>query len=355
MLSRCVNLLRQVPRASMAPAALPRGRSFTHTAAPQPAGLEQYRAFLLDMDGVLHQFGKPVPGAKEFLEALLSESIPFIVITNECRYTSTDLQGKLVDVLGVSVPTSQIYTAANSARDFFRHNVQRGWVGNIFAIGEPGLIKNLESGLKGSTGRVVTSANWPENQDVHCDFVCIGTVVTGGPNDSWVNAEHAASYLNKGAKLVYSNPDWYEVTSSGEFKFGCPMPSVNLLSQVTGCKAYNLGKPNPFMLRGAHKQLTDAILRPLSKTQRSFVQGQINAKDILFVGDSIDTDLRTAIENGIDAALVLSGTSSVASLTLSALRPNFVFDNIEKLHVAFQNGEMLKGTQNYSLQDGHLS
>ena len=30
-------------------------------------------------------------------------------------------------------------------------------------------------------------------------------------------------------------------------------------------------------------------------------------KDVLFVGDSIGTDIRTSIENGIDCALVLSG------------------------------------------------
>lgn len=132
------------------------------------------------------------------------------------------------------------------------------------------------------------------------------------------------------------------------------MPIVNTLQHVTGCKAYNLGKPNPFMLRGANRHLVDTILQPLSETQRSFVQGQIDPKDVLFVGDSIDTDLRTAMENGIDAALVLSGTASVQSLAASAIRPNFVFNDIEDLHEAFVNGKLLKGSSNYSLKDGRL-
>jgi len=222
-------------------------------------------------------------------------------------------------------------------------------------MGEGGLVENVESALAEKPDcRVVTGSSTLDDEDVHCDFVVIGTVVTGGVNDSWMNAERASSFLRRGAKLLYSNPDWFEVTSAGQYKFGSPMPVVNLLTQVTGCKAYNLGKPNPFMLRGAHRQLVDAILRPLSKSQRSFVQGQINSKDLLFVGDSIDTDLRTAIENGIDAALLLSGTSTVADLSSTALRPNFVFDSIKDLHVAFQNGELQLNSTNYSLNKGQL-
>jgi len=283
---------------------------------------------------------------------LIDEPIPFIVITNECRYTSSALSSQLADVLGVTVPVSQIYTAANSCRDFFRYNIKRGWKGNIYVIGEEGLVKNIESAVEGTESRCVTPATMPEDEELHCDFVCIGTVVTGGPNDSWVNAERACTFLNNGGKLVYSAPDLFEVTSQGEYKFGCPMPVVNLLSQVTGCKPYNMGKPNPFMLRGAHKQLVDAILHPLSKSQRSFVQGQVNTQDVLFVGDSVDTDLRTAIENGIDAAMVLSGTTSTASLSKSALRPNFVFDDIKNLHAAFQKGTLIKGSTNYTLKNG---
>lgn len=308
------------------------------------------------MDGVLHRFGKAVPGATNFLNMLIEEPIPFIVITNECRYTSTGLSEKLVDVLGVTVPKNQIYTAANSVRDFLSYNIRRGWVGNVFVIGEEGIVKNVETALQECPGaHVVTGRNFSEHQDLHCDFVCVGTVITGGENDSWTNAEIASSFLRKGAKLIYSNPDSHEVTSAGEYKFGCPMPVVNLLTSVTGCKSYNLGKPNPFMLRGATKQLVDAILRPLSTTQRSFVHGNVNPQDVLFVGDSVETDLRTAIENGIDAALVLSGTSSVETLSQAALRPNFVFDSIENLHVAFQKGELTRDRTNYSLKNGKLS
>jgi len=308
-----------------------------------------YSAFLLDMDGVLHRYGTAVPGAKDFLEYLILEVIPFVVLTNECRYSRDVLQEHIMDIVGVKVPTTNIYTSGNSVRDYFRRAIGKGWVGNVFVIGEDGFRENVERGLSANPNcRVVTLSTCGED-NVPCDFVCVGTVITGGTNDSWVHAERASNFLRKGAKLLYSNPDFYEVTPEGDFKFGCPMPIVNLLTQTTGCSAYNLGKPNPFMLRQAHKQLVDTVLSPLSPSQRVFVHGEVDLEDALFVGDSLDTDMRTAIENDIDAALVLSGTTSWSKLSASALRPTFVFDSIQNLHVAIQEGQLIKGESNYSL------
>jgi len=300
-----------------------------------------YRAFLLDMDGVLHQFGMPIPGAKAFLEDLLRQEVPFCVITNECRYTKAKLQSKLKDILGVNLPLQQIYTAANAVSDFFARSCKNGWRGNILVIGEAGLQESVAEALADYPDCRMIPAS--EDDDSHCDFVCVGTIFTGGPNDSWTSAERASTYLKKGAKLVYSNPDWFEVTAAGAYKFGCPMPVVNLLMQTTGCSSYNLGKPNPFMLRQAHEHLVHAVLSPLSPNQRSFVQGHIDLSDVLFVGDSINTDVRIALENNIDVALVLSGTTTVDQLKLSALQPNYVFENIEALHTSLTDGSLGQG------------
>jgi ribonucleotide monophosphatase NagD (HAD superfamily) len=63
-------------------------------------------------------------------------------------------------------------------------------------------------------------------------------------------------------------------------------------------------------------------------------------KDILFVGDSMGTDIRTSIENGIDCALVMSGTTTPEKLHRSALQPNYVFPSIKEVHVALAAGQM---------------
>lgn len=294
----------------------------------------------------MHQFGHAIPGAAEFLKFLMSDNIPFTLITNECRYTRIALQAKLQGILGVEVPKERIYTCANAARDFVAKSVASGWRGNIFVVGEEGMVVNVKSGLSGAEGcRVVTGT---DDFDGHCDFVIIGTVVTGGPNDNWIQAERASDFLRKGAKLLYSNPDWFEVASDGSYKFGCPMPTIDLLMQTTGCSAYNLGKPNPWMLRCARDQLIRTILSPLGERASDFVRGTIDPKDFLFVGDSLNTDVRTAIENDIDAALVLSGTTTKDSLMKSSLQPNWVFDSIAGVHESLQEGKLVRGGRNHS-------
>lgn len=104
-------------------------------------------------------------------------------------------------------------------------------------------------------------------------------------------------------------------------------------------------------------------LKTLMKQDSSF-----QWKDILFVGDSMGTDIRTSIENGIvnqylsystillysiiiqlfnylkqknkDCALVMSGTTTPEKLNRSALQPNYVFPSIKEVYVALAAGQM---------------
>lgn len=65
---------------------------------------------------------------------------------------------------------------------------------------------------------------------------------------------------------------------------------------------------------------------------------RLSWSDCLFIGDSLGTDIRTALENGIDSALVMSGTTTPERLARSAVQPNFVFPSIRELHNALVSG-----------------
>lgn len=304
-----------------------------------------YKAFLLDMDGVLHRFGTPVKGAKEFVDHLQTQQIPYILLTNECRYTNHQLHQKLTDV-GIEIPVERMYTSSNSTRDFFRTIIGQGWSGNIFYIGEEGVGENLEQAVRGTTCRVYGDLDCAP-QDI--SYVVVGTVHTGSDRDDSRFHERACEFVAQGARLVYTCPDYFEVTADGRYKFGCPMPVVGLIEHVTGSGSYNLGKPNPHMLRMAHQQLVQGLFSKLSSYEQAFVHpaSTMALQEVLFVGDSLGTDIRTAIENGIDAALVLSGTTSKEALQASALRPNYVFDDIGALHEALEAGYLYKDLRRF--------
>ena len=67
--------------------------------------------WLTDMDGVLVHEESPIPGAREFLEALKQHGRPFLVLTNNSIYTPRDLQARLTR-MGFDVPEHAIWTAA---------------------------------------------------------------------------------------------------------------------------------------------------------------------------------------------------------------------------------------------------
>src|SRR5918911_894915 len=88
-----------------------------------------------DMDGVLVHEGEPVPGAPEFIAALVGSGMPFMVLTNNSMYTQRDLAARLRR-LGIDVPEESIWTSALATARFL--DSQRPG-GSAFVIGEAGL------------------------------------------------------------------------------------------------------------------------------------------------------------------------------------------------------------------------
>lgn len=211
-------------------------------------------------------------------------------------------------------------------------------------IGEEGLVSNVKEGVLGRfsrfffsplshhlpilpaykvafKGRVYVNSEEVDALASPVSFVVIGSV----HNEHTRNSERAANFVEAGAKLLYTCPDMFDRDSNRKLSFGMPMPLVNLITLTTNCDAYNLGKPNPHMIRMALKKvLADSP--------------HLKWKDVLFVGDSIGTDIRTSIENGIDCCLVMSGTTTEEKLARSALMPNFVYPSVKELAEALRSG-----------------
>jgi ribonucleotide monophosphatase NagD (HAD superfamily) len=119
---------------------------------------------------------------------------------------------------------------------------------------------------------------------------------------------------------MYTCPDSFEVDANGKLRLGMPLPHVELISKITGVAAFNAGKPNANM--------AVAGLRLIN-------QGRVSKGKVLMVGDSLDTDIRLATENGIDSALILSaGATSREKLARSCLKPNFVFESVKDFSLA---------------------
>src|SRR6188472_2622093 len=96
--------------------------------------------YLIDMDGVVYRENLLIPGAAEFVQALLATGTPFLFLTNNSAPTPADLTVRLkhLGIAGLSV--QHFYTSAMNTADFLSETDPNC---TVFVIGEGGLIAAL--------------------------------------------------------------------------------------------------------------------------------------------------------------------------------------------------------------------
>jgi HAD superfamily hydrolase (TIGR01450 family) len=268
---------------------------------------KQYRAFIFDMDGVFRCGHEVISGASEIVEYISDKGVPSILLTNECRYTNQqlidDLQG-----MGVNIPNSwQIYTAGNCVADFLANIKNLDYVS---ILGEQGLKDTLTSipSLKDKIRTKLPSKHLTLDHELY--------VVVGSLNKiNQEELEEIAKWIRCGAKVITTCPDLSDPGSKGQHVISMPSYTINLINKYIPCQTYCLGKPNPIMLRKALILLRDQV-------------PDIKEHEILFVGDSLDTDIKMAFELGLDSALVLTGNTTMFMIKSNIIQPTYIFHSV---------------------------
>ena len=248
--------------------------------------------FLLDMDGVLYRWKKLIQGAGDFINELIHKDIPFLFLTNNSSPTPKYLSVKLKKY-GLDVHKSHFYTCAMATVDFLSLNKPEG---TAFVIGEGGILTALDKAGYGIT------SNDP-------DYV----IVAEGRTINYENMEAAQNMILNGAHLIATNLDETCPTDNGH-RPGCGV-LVACLEKATNKIAYSVGKPSTFMMRAARKRL-----------------GLQTAQTIM-IGDTMETDIKGAVELGFKSVLVLSGNTSEIDLIHYPYKQNFVYKNLGEIDV----------------------
>src|SRR5438046_8919576 len=141
--------------------------------------------YLIDMDGVLYRENQLIPGAGEFVEALISTGTPFLFLTNNSAPTPEDLSVRLKHLGIGGLSSRHFYTSALNSADFLSET-DPGCT--VFVIGEGGLIAALHE-------RKIA------NDAIHPRYVVVGE---GATTVETLIKAHAC--LEHGARLMASNP-----------------------------------------------------------------------------------------------------------------------------------------------------
>ncbi len=246
--------------------------------------------YLIDMDGVIYRGSEAIPGAVEFVRYLQQDGLPYLFLTNNSCYTPLDVVVKLKK-FGIDTSVEHVYTSAQATAEFVHKQKANG---TAFVIGEGGLLSALND---------INYAITRESPD----YVIVGE----GRVLNYELMEQAHRSIDGGAQLISTNSDTWCPTDSGP-RPGCGA-IVALLESATGRKAYHVGKPNPFMMRAARKRLG------------------LRTDEVTMIGDTMETDIRGAVEVGFRSILVLTGSTDLESLREWPFVPTQVVESIADL------------------------
>ena len=276
-----------------------------------------YKGYIFDMDGVLRIGDHPIKGANELIQYLDKSNIKCMISTNECRYTQNELRGDLCE-MGITIPSSwEIYTAGIATRDYLELKIKKNPNKNfsVGIIGETGLIETINTLTKYKNFEIC---------DLPPKYETKLILVIGSVNKIKIAIlEKALCWLKAKAKLLLTCNDANDPSSKGDFNLGMPSHILHLLKYNFNVpRPYSLGKPHPIHV----------------KKINNYFEG-IDNKDLLFVGDTMLTDIQMAEENDINSCLVLSGNTSKDALKSYIIEPDYVINSVYDLKKLIENKE----------------
>jgi 5'-nucleotidase len=259
-------------------------------------------AFLLDMDGVIYRDDLLIPGVQRFIGLLQERETPFLFLTNNSSPTPEDLTIRLGHLGIKGLTPRHFYTSALNTADFLWETHPSC---TAYVLGEGGLIAALQE------------AKIP-NDAISPNYVVVGE---GSPSMDKITKAH--ELLEKGARLVVTNPDCWCPVSGGKTRPGAGA-LASFLQTSSGQRPYYLGKPNPYMFSRARKRL----MVPNSQEH-----------NVIMVGDTMETDIRGAIEIGMPAYLVLTGSTALGDLGDYVYQPTRVLESVVDLIEEIETGK----------------
>ena len=246
------------------------------------------KGLLIDLDGVMYNDTRPIPGAAETIAWLEQRKIPFRFITNTTMKSKETLAKKL-NAMGINTNAQRIFSAASAAADYLR--------------GQPrnkSMLLVQEDAKKEYDGI-------PQD-DRQTDFVVVGDM---GDDFSIPLLNRAFNCLMQGARLIALQKNRFWLSDQG-YRMDAGA-FVAMLEFAADTQAMVIGKPSARFFELALNALGCA------------------AQETLMIGDDVESDIVGANRMGIRTCLVKTGKFREVDLQKSSVKPDWMIASIAQL------------------------
>jgi HAD superfamily hydrolase (TIGR01450 family) len=260
--------------------------------------MEDFRAYLLDLDGVVYRGELVLPGARDLVEWLDASGRQVLYLSNNSIATPQEVEAKL-DRLGMPQPQGRVLTAGFAAA---RVLAERFPGGRVFVLGLPSVERMVQQAGLQVVGRELDDVAAPD-----------AVLVALDRSLTYDRLRRALRAILDGAAFYAVNRDPRLPVENG-FEPGTGSLTA-ALEYASGEKANIVGKPAPGIVLEA--------MRLLGASPAA----------TLMVGDGLDLDIVAGHAAGVTTALVLTGLTSAdqARSAIGERRPDLIFSDLPAL------------------------
>ncbi len=250
------------------------------------------KGLLIDLDGVLYEGERMVPGAADAMAWVVEQGIPHRFVTNTTSRPRAALVEKL-GRLGIATRIEQFFTPAVAVSQ---------WLAEAQLAGRPALV------VPDAT-KVDLPSPWEEGESERMSAVVLGDVGEGWNYAllnqllGWLLQDPPPALLALGMTRYWQAEDGLRIDVGA---------MVKALEYASGHEAVVLGKPARAFFDAAVSQLGVA------------------REDVWMIGDDIRGDVDGAQRAGLKAVLVRTGKFRPSDLN-GSIRPDAVLDSITEL------------------------
>jgi HAD superfamily hydrolase (TIGR01450 family) len=260
--------------------------------------MKDYRAYLLDLDGVIYRGKQRLPGARELVEWLDASGRKAIYVSNNSFATPDEVAAKL-RAMEMPRPEGRVLTAGWAAAQQLGRRFPGG---RIYVLGVPSVVS-----MVAAAGLTPVWQDADEGPPPAVVLVGLDRMLT------YDRLRRGLRAVLAGAAFVTVNRDPVLPVEDGlEPGTGS---IARALEYATGREAEIVGKPAPGILLEA---LSMAGVPP---------------EQALLIGDGLDLDIVAGHRAGVDTALVLTGltTAEEAAVAEGERHPLYVYRDLDEL------------------------